>query len=495
MRTREFKRPSKRSVKNELDGHKCPVCNWSFTQRVPRMLLCGHAFYFCENCLSQKVVIRCMMCQRMSDVNKLHHPATIMSKSVVLKRKNANEPKLNQPLELVDHAKIKTEKCKNCKELSPDDSKHVKKKQKTNELRFEKTDKEELNVYVKKFKDFQLKYEKEMSGLHKTMLEKMQIVSKSRVDPDVDVSVTKETKILDPLELHRKEIDTIRSSHKAHIRKMEISHKEKIKDRDFQLEKMQNERLTLQRELEELTGRIQRIQKDFENETEARLNAQTINEDQIAEITSLKGRLKKMSGLSEDVKLKWSRRSDELLGLIKSAREELDEVKLEKHELLQSIKQIEAQKTALSAELRACKERMSTCDTDSNVLITLKAKITTLEGKMAEKYDLEQKLEELLAQHKNCLVEKKEMTAVIEELRKVNRASTEELRIQNAKDKSQYEHSLKMLRQNIQALKETSCRTKNQVVKTFQTYSEYWKRKVKGLVFKINEFELESKVA
>lgn len=59
-----------RSSKGRLDNLKCPYCSWSFTSRVARTLSCGHAFYFCENCLPDKARVRCMKCRNVTKVNK-----------------------------------------------------------------------------------------------------------------------------------------------------------------------------------------------------------------------------------------------------------------------------------------------------------------------------------------------------------------------------------------------------------------------------------------
>jgi len=68
--TAEKQETGKRSSVGHLDNVKCPYCSWSFTSRVARTLSCGHAFYFCENCLPAKSRIRCMKCMNVTEMTK-----------------------------------------------------------------------------------------------------------------------------------------------------------------------------------------------------------------------------------------------------------------------------------------------------------------------------------------------------------------------------------------------------------------------------------------
>eukprot|EP01083_Nonionella_stella_P244991 852156_1 len=65
-----------------LDNHRCPKCNWSFINRIPRTLDCRHSFYFCEGCLKRKKEVQCAICRKITIIKQILSPRDMSNNSV-----------------------------------------------------------------------------------------------------------------------------------------------------------------------------------------------------------------------------------------------------------------------------------------------------------------------------------------------------------------------------------------------------------------------------
>jgi len=472
------------AVKNKLDGHKCPACNWSFNLRVPRMLLCGHAFYFCENCLGAKSAIRCMMCQKVSDVNKLYHPVPGGRKSSLPKLRKAktkNEQCAAALSKITDNEETKNisrrssgssfeskvtdgskrqsdwrkklnleiDNIKNNHQENIQTMKIVSEKEistlkiKLDQLK--RGSEKELSTYKLKLKNFKSSCEKELLSMqrdHVAQLEKIQKASEEKValvENKVNLlDLSHRKNLTECSESHEKKVFMLKASHEEEVRTLTTFHQKNMEDRELHLEKLQTERTALQINVEELKGKITNCENDFEKVKLCQADVEKLNLDYQSEIASLKLQLKEQTELSKAAQLKWRKRSEELLEQIEFSSNELKSIKTEKQDLIKTIKNLEVQKISREADLVVCKEMITTLERDTEILSELKSQVRNLERKVKEKKDLEQKYEELQKVHSLLLVEKENMRVQIDEERHASILQVEQLQKSNVKIGSRY---------------------------------------------------------
>jgi len=214
-----------------------------------------------------------------------------------------------------------------------------------------------------------------------------------------------------------------------------------------------------------------------------------------SEITTLKNIVSQQAQELKDAELKWSRRSEELLKQMELCSRGLKDLKLERLDFEQTIKQMEGEKTSQDAELYKRDKRICTLEEEAIVLSGLKGQVRTLEKRLEGQDDLERKYKALHIEHDANLADKKNIELLLEQQTRANNFQIKKLRLTNVKSRRQHLQLLEKLRQDVSILKEDRESTRYRIENTFQKWAHYHRSKLEGLVFKIKEHELESKVA
>jgi len=268
-----------------------------------------------------------------------------------------------------------------------------------------------------------------------------------------------------------------------------------MEDDELHLESLMANISSLGMQVEEHKGIFERFNKDLDKAVQCHTDIQELNAGCQSTIIALNSQLKKQAKEYKNMDIKWSERSEELLERVELNSKEHKQLEKEKSCLLQTIGEMGLEKISQDNELVLCKNRIRTLEDDTNMLTTLKENVSIQEGEVQEKKHLEKKYTSLLHACETLKSDNKRMRLIFEEEKEGNIYQAEQHQLRTKIQKIKRNEALEKMKQDIYNINIAREGVRSGFENTNQTFSYFKNNIVKRLVFKLGDYERQSKAA